>query len=105
MKKNYLLVFFALLLMAADAFAQFSNQRFFISFTDKNNSPYSTGNPSVYLSARALQRRTTQGISITQQDFPVNPQYIDSLRAHGATIYNPSKWLNGVTISVANQTT
>jgi len=106
MKKKYLITVlsFVLVLSGTDAFSQFSNSRFFIRFTDKNNSPYSVGSPSAYLSARALQRRANQGISINQQDLPVNPQYIDSLRAHGATIYNASKWLNGVTISVASQT-
>jgi serine protease AprX len=106
MRKIYLLniLSFALLLVSTNAFSQFSSKRFFIRFTDKNNSPYSVSSPSAYLSARAIQRRANQGIAITQQDFPVNPQYIDSLRAHGATIYNPSKWLNGVTISCSNQT-
>jgi serine protease AprX len=104
MKKNYLLIALILLVFsAANTFAQFSNSRFFIRFTDKNNSPYSISNPSAYLSARAIQRRTNQSIVINQQDLPVNPQYIDSLIAHGATTYNASKWLNGVTVSVASQ--
>jgi serine protease AprX len=80
--------------------AQIENAKFFIRFTDKNNSPYSIGSPSAYLSARALQRRANQNISIDIKDLPVNPQYCDSLLAKGATLFNKSKWFNGVTISV-----
>ena len=105
MQKNYLTTFVSLVLVlvSANAFSQFSNSRFFIRFTDKNNSPYSISNPSAYLSTQAILRRTNQGININQQDLPVNPQYIDSVRAHGGTIYNRSKWLNGVTISAPSQ--
>ncbi len=72
--------------------------RYFIKFKDKNNSPYSVSNPSFYLSAKAIQRRTNQSISITDSDLPVNPFYIDSIRTMGATILNSTKWLNGVTV-------
>ena len=72
--------------------------KYFVKFTDKSNSPYSIGNPTVYLSAKALQRRQLQNISVTDSDLPVNPFYIDSLRSMGATILNPTKWFNGVTI-------
>ena len=106
MKKNYLLVLLStvsFLITSLQSFSQFSSKRFFIRFADKNSSPYSVSSPSAYLSARAIQRRTNQGIGISIQDLPVNPQYLDTLIAHGASLYNHSKWLNGVTISVANQ--
>jgi hypothetical protein len=103
MKKNLILS----LLIASyfSSIAQLSNFRYFIRFTDKNNSPYSIGNPSAYLSARAIQRRTNQNITIDNLDLPVNPQYIDSLIAHGATTFNKSKWFNGVTVSVPDSAT
>jgi len=94
-----------LLLNSISTFAQLNDLRYFIRFTDKNNSPYSIGNPSAYLSARAIQRRANQNILINSQDLPVNPQYVDSVIAHGATTYNRSKWLNGVTISVPDSAT
>ena len=72
--------------------------KYFIKFTDKNNSPYSITNPAAYLSSKAIQRRQLQNIPISASDIPVNPFYIDSLRSIGATILNPSKWFNGVTI-------
>ncbi len=103
MKKQ--LLFCLLVLFSFSSIAQLSDLRYFIRFTDKNNSPYSVSTPSAYLSARAIQRRVNQNIAITLQDLPVNPQYIDSLIAHGATVFNPSKWFNGITISVADSAT
>jgi serine protease AprX len=103
MKK--LLLIFVFATCSFSLHAQFSDIRYFIRFTDKNNSPYTTANPSAYLSARALQRRANQQIAINDLDLPVNPQYLDSVIAHGATTYNHSKWLNGVTISVPDSAT
>lgn len=84
--------------------AQWITNKFRVTFTDKNNSPYSIGNPSEYLSAKAIARRTAQGIAIVQNDLPVNPFYIDSVRNTGVTILNPSKWFNCVTITTIDST-
>ena len=46
-----------------------------IYLSDKNNSPYSIENPSEYLSQRAIDKRIRFNIPITEQDFPINPQY------------------------------
>ncbi len=89
----------------SSSLAQLSNIKYFIRFTDKNNSPYSIGSPAAYLSVRAIQRRTNQNILVDNLDLPVNPQYIDSVIAVGATAYNKSKWLNGVTVSVPDSAT
>lgn len=72
--------------------------KYFIQFTDKNNSPYSISHPEEFLSARALARRTAHNIAIQENDLPVNPRYIDSVKAKGATVLEASKWLNGVVI-------
>lgn len=84
-----------------EGIAQTGN-RYWIEFTDKNNSPYSLNNPSAYLSTRAIQRRQRQGIAIDSSDLPVNQVYLDSLIAKGASIRHKSKWLNGATIEVPN---
>src|ERR1035437_5667151 len=74
-----ILVLFSVLSSAL--FAQpTSYTKYWIQFKDKNNSPYSISNPSQFLSARAIQRRTNQNISYAQNDLPVNPAYIDSVR-------------------------
>lgn len=96
-----IVLLFALLLGIQSVEAQTGN-RYWIAFTDKNNSPFSLNSPSAYLSQRAIQRRTNQGIAIDSSDLPVNPRYLDSLIAKGATIRHTSKWLNGATVEVPN---
>lgn len=89
---------FILLILALASNAQIAPDKYFVSFTDKNNSPYSIDNPSQYLSQRAIERRLNQGIAIEESDLPVNPDYLAGVAATGATILNPTKWLNGVTV-------
>lgn len=80
----------------------YSQDRYVILFSDKNNSPFSIQNPSQFLSQRAISRRINQGIAIDQHDLPVNPQYIQGVAATGATILNVSRWHNAVIIQDAN---
>ena len=87
-----------LLLLIAEVFSQYSEGKYFISFTDKDNSPYSVDKPEEFLSERAIQRRSRYNIPVTVQDLPVNPHYIDSIRNAGLTVVNPSKWFNAVTV-------
>src|ERR1035438_5750623 len=96
MIKNYLLLF-AFVILSLAAFSQYPT-RYFIQFTDKNNSNYNLSNPSAFLSQRAIERRTKQNIAFDYNDLPVTQMYIDSLANMGATILHPTKWLNGVTI-------
>lgn len=102
MKKLTLL--FIVLTMSGAIWAQSPGARYRIQFTDKHNSPYSLSNPQAYLSARAIQRRTNQGISINESDLPVNPAYIDSIVSRGAVVLNKSKWLNSATVLIADST-
>jgi hypothetical protein len=67
--------------------------RYIIRFKDKGSNPYALNNPSVYLSQRAIDRRTKYSIAIDSTDLPVTPRYIDSIRLAGnVTILNASKW-------------
>lgn len=86
------------LLVTTFSFAQISPEKYFIAFTDKNNSPYSIENPQEFLSQRALERRERYNIAIDEYDLPVNPQYLEGVAAVGVQLLNPTKWLNGVTI-------
>lgn len=87
-----------IVLLATMAFQLSEASRYFIRFTDKNNSPYSVSNPSAFLSVEAIQRRSNANIPVTIEDIPVNMSYIDSIRTAGAVILNVSKWLNGISI-------
>lgn len=95
--KNIFLIFFSITLVLPAA-AQ-APSKYIVYFTDRNGSPYSISNPSAYLSQRAIIRRANQNIAITQDDLPVNPNYIDSVLAAGnVTLLNRSKWFNAVSI-------
>jgi serine protease AprX len=79
-------------------YSQIYPDKYFVAFTDKNNSPYSIENPQEYLSARAIERRSRYNIPIDIHDLPVNPQYIEAVADIGVQVINPTKWLNGITI-------
>ena len=95
------LILLPLILYITEAFSQ---NRFVIQLTDKNNSPYSISNPSAYLSPKSIARRTAQNISIDQSDLPVNPAYLTGIANTGAIILNKSKWLNTVSIMATDST-
>ncbi len=77
--------------------------RYVIKFKNKATNPYSLSNPSVYLSSRAIERRTKYTVAMDSTDLPVTPRYVDSIRLAGAvTILNVSKWLNAVTIQTTD---
>lgn len=82
-----------------DLNAQFPN-KYWVRFTDKNGSPYTVGNPSAYLSARSIARRTNQGIAINATDLPVNQTYIDQVNTTGAQVFQRSKWFNAAIVIV-----
>ena len=99
MKKSFvLLALLTLLIITASAQSQIAPDKYWIQFTDKNNTPYSIDRPEEFLSERAMQRRAKHGIALDEKDIPVNPSYLEAVKNTGATILNPSKWLNGVTI-------
>lgn len=100
--KNLYLIIISMLLTSV-LLAQVSSDKYWIKFTDKDNSPYSINNPEAFLSQRAIERRNKQGIEIEANDLPVNPQYIETVAGFGVTILNPSKWFNSVTIYTTDQ--
>ncbi len=96
-----------LLVLAAFCFASVSHgqyNKYIIQFTDKNNSPYSLSNPSAYLTAKAIARRTKYNIAIDSTDLPVDPVYIQSVLSQGnITFLVQSKWLNDILIYTTDQ--
>lgn len=83
-----------LVLVGANLFAQNFNYGFRVEFTDKNNSAYTVDNPLAFLSQRSIDRRSKHNIPITEEDFPVNQRYADSLTYFDAQLHNTSKWMN-----------
>lgn len=73
---------------------------YFVSFEDKKESPFAVDNP-VFLSERALLRRAAHNAKVTELDFPPNPDYVDEVAETGATIWQESRWMNGVVVAAA----
>src|SRR5437016_2609284 len=101
MKKIYLLLVFFLLAGMFSAWSQYS--RYIIQLTDKKGTPYTLSNPSAYLSAQAIARRTRYGVAIDSTDLPIVRAYLDSILAvPNVTFLNMSKWMNQVCISITD---
>ena len=75
-----------------------AQDRYAIYFSDKEGSVYSLERPEEFLSDRALQRRTRQGIVLESSDLPVSATYIDALKGSGISVFYTSKWLNAALI-------
>lgn len=100
MKKKYLLIFL-LLAISQLAISQYTTH--IVQLKDKKGTAHNLSNPSSYLSAKAIERRTRQKITIDSTDLPVSAVYLDSLRSvPSVTIVNTSKWLNQVLIRTSD---
>lgn len=99
--KNLFTVLFSLLI-GVTAFSQVAPNKYWVKFTDKDNSSFSIENPQEFLTQRAIDRRMAHNIAIDESDLPVNQTYIDAVAVEGATVLNASKWFNSVTIFTAN---
>jgi len=101
---------FTLTAVAAIALSAFTctkalaQTKYWVKFKDKNGSPYSVSNPSAYLSAKSIARRTNQGIAVDMTDIPVNQTYINQVNATGATVFQRSKWMNAAIVVITNTT-
>lgn len=77
--------------------------KYWVTFTDKNGTPYNINNPSAFLSIRAIQRRQNQSIPVTVRDLPVDPVYVAQVLATGTVTLNfTSRWFNAVSITTTD---
>ena len=79
--KKVQLLFLQFAFFTISASAQFT--KYIVRFKDKAGTPFTINNPSAYLSAKAIERRTKQNIAIDETDLPITPAYIDSVRLAG----------------------
>lgn len=92
------LLFFCLL--AVHGVSQTAPGKYWVQFTDKNNSPYSINQPSAFLSEKCIERREWLDLGFDERDIPVNETYINQVLALGnCTLHNKSKWFNAITIA------
>jgi len=97
--------YYTLTLLATISFIAASAQytRHIVEFKDKNGTQFTLANPSAYLSQRAIDRRTRQGLTIDSTDLPISKTYMDAIRAvPNVTILNVSKWLNQILIQTSD---
>jgi serine protease AprX len=98
--KRYLF-FFCCVIFQRISNAQNAPGYYYVSFTDKAGTPYSTSFPQAFLSEKSIERRLKWGIPITEQDLPVNPTYVQNvLSATGGSLHHSSKWFNSMTLSL-----
>ncbi len=57
------------------SYAQVAPNKYFIAFTDKENSPFSVDRPLEFLSVKSVERRNRQGIAVVSNDIPVKTDY------------------------------
>jgi serine protease AprX len=77
-----------------------AQDRYMVFFKDKAGTEFNLNNPIEFLSQRAIDRRTRQGIALSENDLPVNAEYIKALSDLGAEVYFPTKWMNGVLVQM-----
>lgn len=76
---------------------------YIVVFKDKATNPYSINSPDKFLSQRAIERRRRFNIAIEENDLPVTPRYVDSVRLSGSvSVRNQSKWLNQICIKTSD---
>lgn len=91
------------LLFFASAQGQTAPDKYWVRFTDKLENPHSIHQPEAFLSARALDRRALNGVAVSEDDFPVNPHYINAVLDLGEIEYwHQSRWFNAITIKTLN---
>jgi serine protease AprX len=94
-----LLLLFFIIASISGVYAQvLAPGKYWIPFTDKNNSPYTLQNPEAFLTDESINRRMQHNISITLEDIPVNHSYLNTLDSLGFTILGSSKWLNAAVV-------
>ena len=76
-------------------FFSYSQEDAWVYFNDKPNAAIQLNTPLNFLTQRALDRRTNQGIVLNENDVPIHQPYMDGItNARGITVKAKSKWMN-----------
>ncbi|MBV8325294.1 S8 family peptidase [Chryseobacterium sp.] len=86
-------------LLTGYSIASAQTQLVFVYFTDKPNKAAFFANPLSELSQKSLNRRTALGISLNDEDAPIETSYLQNLQNLGFTVTDYSKWLNGAAVN------
>lgn len=77
--------------------------KYLLLFKDKAQSSYSIKHPEEFLTPRAIERRSKQGILLDESDLPVSPTYLSTLTSMGVSVSLVTKWFNGAVIEADSQ--
>lgn len=89
----------------ASLYASAQNYRYHLQLTDKNGCEYSLKHPEKFLSEKALQRRSRQGLEVDSTDLPIPGAYLKTIEEQGVRIHSKSKWTNTVLVDVTDTLT
>ncbi|MFW5793228.1 MAG: S8 family serine peptidase [Bacteroidota bacterium] len=93
-----IIILFPFCLFAGDN-DSFTAGYYWVSFLDKEYSPYSLDNPEEFLSDASIQRRIKFDIELNDMDLPVSPIYVDSVSDVASVLYT-SKWFNAALVKI-----
>ncbi len=77
--------------------------KYFISFRNKDKNGFSLDKPEEFLSEKSIQRRKNQNIALDWRDLPVTMDYVREIKKQGAKVWYISKWFNGVMVEANNE--
>ncbi len=103
MKKKILVILLAILAVKISLAQEIAPDIYWISFTDKINSPHNIRKPQTFLSERSVLRRIKYDIPIDSTDLPLSPKYVKRIKDMGGEIVAHSKWLNGIAVKVKDE--
>lgn len=84
---------FLLLVCLFSLTAKSQQYHFEVILNEKDTSLYKSSDPSNYLSAKSISRKTKHSIPISIEDFPITQSYLDSLASY-FQLRSYSKWFN-----------
>ena len=79
-----------------------TNFKFFVGFKDRKAGIYSISRPEAFLSPRAIERRSAQGIAITEDDFPVDAAYLRGISVNSVRVLYATRWFNGAVVETTD---
>lgn len=93
------------LLFSISILAQTAPNKYWVQFTDKDNTPHTITSPETFLSQESIDRKEARNIPIDARDLPVDPVYVQSVLDLGdISVINYSKWFNAISIYMEDST-
>lgn len=79
-----------------------NDYKFRLTLKDKGTTGFSVNKPEEFLSAKSIERRRKQNLTVNETDIPISVDYIKEIEKTGAVVVSKSKWLKTVTVTCSN---